>query len=337
MRAFVAAVLLGASAIASALEVAPAPYQARATREGTVRVWGNPELRPLLERWVEGVRRSHPQVRIETHLAGSDVAMAGLYTAKADVALLGRAATAPEVKAFEWIYRYPPLDIEIATGSLAQPGRSPAVIAYVHRDNPLAGLTLRELDAIFSRERRRGAGAPIATWGGLGLAGEWASRPIRLYLVDSESGTGRFFRAAALKDSRMLHWDRITEFSDTSRLRDPSHDAAARALQALARDPFGLAVASGEPVSGAKALALCAEDGACYHASAETLVSRRYPLARSVHAYVNRKPGTPLDAPTRAFLDYVLGADGQRDIDAAAAYLRLAAEVVREERAKLDQ
>src|SRR5207244_5111836 len=114
---------------AHAIEVVPPPYQARQTVEGVIRIWGNPEMKPLLERWERGFHRSHPQVRIESHLTGSDLGMAGLYTAQADIALLGREATGNEVKAFEWIYRYRPTAGEVATGRLDQHGRTPALVA----------------------------------------------------------------------------------------------------------------------------------------------------------------------------------------------------------------
>jgi len=106
---------------------------------------------------------------------------------------MGREATAPELKAFEWIFRYRPARIEIATGSLASPGRSPALVAFVHRENPLRDLSLGQLDAIVGYERLRGSPERIRTWGQLGVQGEWRDRPIHLYIYDLESGTGQFF------------------------------------------------------------------------------------------------------------------------------------------------
>lgn len=188
MRAIVVAALCLAARVAFALDVAAPPYRARTAVEGVVRVWGNPETRPLLERWERAFLRAHPHVRFEHHLDGTDVGMAGLYTGQADLVLTGREATASEVKAFEWIYRYRPLGVEVATGSLDQPGRSPALVVYVHRDNPTRRLTLEQLDAAFSRERLRGAPGAATTWKDLGTGGEWSNRSRFVTRIGLEDG-----------------------------------------------------------------------------------------------------------------------------------------------------
>jgi phosphate transport system substrate-binding protein len=208
------------------------------------------------------------------------------------------------VKAFEWIYRYRPLAIEVATGSIDQPGRSPALAVYVHADNPLAKLTLGDIDAIF-------AGKPISM-----------KRPTRLYTFDTESGTGRFFREIVLKDSRMLDWDRIAE------LEDP--------LAALARDRDGLAVASGPAPAGVKAIAIAGDDGVFRMPTRDEVAARRYPLARAIFAYVNRMPQGPLDAPVAAFLRYALSREGQGEVLRAGTYLPLTGAMQREELKKLE-
>lgn len=313
------ALTLAAVASAQALDVLPPPYQVRERVEGELRIWGNPEMLPLLERWEKAFQKSHPQVRFVNRLDGSDVGMAGLYTGRADIVLLGRSARASEVKAFEWIYRYQPARVEVMGGSLAQPGRSPALVAYVHRDNPVSRLSLAQIDAAFSAERLRGASAAALTWGALSLTGEWAARPVHLYTVDTESGTGRYFREEALMNSRKLNWESLQEFAD----HVPSHDAGRQALDALAADRDGLAVADGPAPARVRALALQLADGASVEATRESLIARRYPLARGIYAYFNRRPGTSLDAVTSAFLAYVLSQEGQREILPGDAYLPL--------------
>jgi phosphate transport system substrate-binding protein len=323
MKTLFAVAVLTAASFAHALDVAPPPYQARTDISGVIRVWGNPEMMPLLARWEAGFRRPHPQVRFESHLMGSDVGMAGLYTGKADIALLGRDAAASEVKAFEWIYRYKPGRVEIANGGMSA-GHSPALVAYVHRDNPLARLTFTQLDALFSADRLRGGPTALRTWGDLGLIGAWGNQPIHLYTFDTESGSGRFFREVVLKDSRKLHWDRLTEFHDSWPLRPHLHDAAKKMLEALARDRYGFAVAGGLAGPGVKAVALAAgDDTDAVAATRENLVSRRYPLGRPVFAYFNRRPDSALDAPVAEFLRYVLSEEGQQHVATGTEYLRL--------------
>lgn len=315
--------LLGAAASAAAHgpEVLPA-YQPAATVSGVIRVWTNPEMQETVRRWSAGFRHYHPGAQVAADYRGSDVAVAGLYTRAADLALLGREATPSEIQAFEWIYRFRPTRVEVLTGSLDQPGHSPALAVFVHKDNPLASLSLAQLDALFDHEARRGA-HPIATWGQLGLGGEWKDRPIRLYTYDAWSGSGRYFRHAALEDSRNLNWDRLREVADSGAGRN---DAGRRILAALAADRYGIAVASLSPDSpGARPLALAGSAGeAPLMPSRDALVARRYPLYRSVVALVNRAPGQPIDPKVAEFLRYVLSREGQAAAE-GGGYLPLAA------------
>jgi phosphate transport system substrate-binding protein len=311
---------------------APQPRpESAAPAANVIRIWGNSAMEPVVRRWEAGLRKRHPEARVELRMTGSDVGMAGLYTARADLALLGRDATAAEIKAFEWVFRYQPSRVEIMTSSLDRPGRSPALVAFVHRDNPLAKISLAQLDALFSEERLRGAGRGIRTWDDLGLAGEWAGKPVNLYTFDTETGTGRFFRNAVLHDSRKLNWERLTEFRDSSSLRDATHDANRKILAALAGDPFGLAVASGPAPAQVRALALADEGAGEIAATRESLISRRYPLARAAYAYFNRKPGTRVDPKIDQFLRYVLSREGQQDVGDAEEYLALNPGTAREQ------
>lgn len=319
------AALVLSSASARSEESELPSYQRMYSVTGVIHVWGNSEMSSLLERWRTGFRKFHPHARIEAKLTGSDIAMAGLYTSLADIALLGRECTASDAKAFEWIFRYRPERVEIATGSFDLPGKSPPLVAFVHRENPLARLTLMQLDAIFSHERRRGADARISTWGDLGLKGVWADRTIKLYADDTERGTGRYFRHAVLGDSRMLNWEHLTEFTDSSPLRRPMHDESRQVLSALSADRYGLAI-TGRPAelsAQVKTIALPAADGDFVEATRGNLISGRYPLTRTVSAYINHRPGERTDSRVGEFLRYVLSREGQRDVVDGGEYLPL--------------
>ena len=302
---------------------------------GVLRLAGAAELRPLVARWQAAFQKKNPAARFELQLTGSDVAIAALTTRRADIALLGREFAAQEGKAFEWIYRAKPAAIEIATGSLGVPGRSPALVVFVHRDNPLTQITLAQLDAAFGNERLRGASAVIRTWGALGLGGAWRDRPIHLYAPDTEDGTGRFFRSAVLNDSRLLAWENLREFSDTKpnpKTHTVTHDAAKKILAALAADPLGLAVAGAAPDDlRVKSLAV---GGVA--ATRETVIARTYPLSRPIYAYVNRAADAPLALKVREFLAYVLSTEGQAEIARAGDYLPLSETNARKQRASLD-
>ena len=297
---------------------------------GLLRIAGNPEMAAVVARWSAGFQKEHPGVRVETHLTGSDTGMAALYTGRADLALLGRAPTPSEVQAFEWIFHYKPAQVEIMTGSLAHAGKSPALVLFVHRANPVAGLTLSQLDAIFGTAHRL-APADIRTWGQLGLTGEWTNQPIHLYAHDAMSGTGRFFRHVVLDDSRMMNWAQLTEFTDTGIPRAATHDAGGRIIAALATDRFGLAVASLD-VATDQVRAVPVPIAA----TRESVMSRRYPLSRAVIACYNRKPGAAVDPLVREFLAFILGPAGQQAVEKDDGYLPLMPELAAKEARRLD-
>lgn len=320
-----------------AQEASLPPYQPSQGVSGSLRLWASEAMRSVVMRWQEGFRKYHPGATVTTDHRGTDVAVAGLYTDSADIALLGREPTASEIQAFEWIFRYRPAQVEIMTGSLDAPGKSPALVVFVHKDNPLFRLTLAQLDAIFDYEHRRGL-SNIRTWGQLGVGGDWASRPINLYARDITSGTGRFFRKAVLGDSRNLNWDHLQEYSDRNNPDGSALDADRQILDQLSRDRFGMAVSSlqfDRPQPKALALAVQA-DGPFVEATRESLVARTYPLTRICIALINRAPGHATDPRVREFLRYILSREGQAEVVREGDFLPLDPHVARAELGKLD-
>lgn len=316
----------------SAHGIQPPPHGSPA---GRLRIWGHPQAEKWLSRQAERFAQRHPRIRIESNLTGSDVGMAALYTGQADVVLMGREATASEVQAFEWVHRYRPTAVPIMTGSLDQVGQAPALVVFVHRDNPIQSLSLAQLDGIFGTAREhgwhdgkpvpsaaRGADRDIRRWGQLGLDGTWSQRAIRMYAPMAESGTGKFFRMRVLADSNRMHWDAIKEFSD------PVHgleDSGARILAALAGDPAGIAISNLQFARPeVRAVALIGEAGELVMPTPDALVSGRYPLTRTIYAYINRPTQAPVDPQVMAWLTDVLGtpAWGRED---SGGYLPLSA------------
>ncbi|MDE2220150.1 MAG: substrate-binding domain-containing protein [Gammaproteobacteria bacterium] len=312
-------------------------YRPTQSVSGTIRVWGNAQMRALVQRWGVAFRRWQPQAKLQLHMTGSDIGMAGLYTGRADLAVLGRASTDSETKAFEWIYGYRPLALQILCGSLDQAGRSPALVVFVHQSNPLAQLALAQLAAIFNDDSRSRTAA-IRRWDQLGLRGEWANQAIHIYSVDTESGTGRFFRHEVLDDGRLLNWDNLTEFKDRRNSDGSVVTSRAQILGALARDRYGIALTS-LPASeaGVRPIALGSKPGGSYYqATARSLIARRYPLSRAIFAYVNRRGAGPMEPKVREFLRFVLSRDGQSQVRARDGYLPLSAALAREQLQDLD-
>lgn len=290
------------------------------TARTLLRVWGDPQLTVLVRRWVRGFRASHPEVNVALHMTGSDTGMAGLYTGKADVTLMGRAATGSELKAYEWVYRHPPLRVEILHGSLESPGKSPALMVFVHRGNPLRQINFAQLRGML--QARPPSGVPhVNTWGALGLSGKWMHRRIDLYVPDTDSGTGRFLRHTVLGGSALLDWRRITEIVSHPSQRDantPSH-----ILRKLAHDPDGLAIAwlprGSDPVTPVPVSEHAA--GPYLLPTMATIRDGRYPLGRAIYAYLTS--GKRKSSLARQFLRYVLSSKGQAAVHSDDGFLPL--------------
>ena len=303
---------------------------------GVIRVWGDDQMNGVMQRWQNAFQKAHPNVRFETKLLGTGTGMAGLYSGVADIALLGREATASEVMAFEWVFRYKPLGIEAATGSLDVPGKTFAVGVFVNKENPLSRLTLTQLDAIFDSDHRR-APRSLSTWGDLGLTGEWQDKRIKTYGYDTETNTGSFFKRAVFNGGDKWNCD-LKEFADSKQAGGSMVDAGPRILAALARDRYGIAFASLRSINRqVRSLAIAAnDDGPFYEATKENLIQRKYPLARAVTMYVNRAAGQALDPKVKEFLRYVLSPEGQREVAQDRDFLPLSQATAGEQLRKIE-
>lgn len=301
-------------ALAATQAIAPPPH---APPPDMVRVWGNAQAAPLIRAWAQDFSRLHPEVSVDAHLIGSDIGMAGLYTGQADIALLGREATASELQAFEWVYLYKPVVLQLMTGSLGRAGLSPAIAVMVHKDNPLRELSMTQLAAIFGGTSD--GHADVRTWGQLGLSGQWTNRTIHAYGPMAESGTGKFFRVSVLADSNRMKWENLTEFADSVSSRGVD-DSGALIATALASDPGGIALGNLQYQNASvKVLAVRAGTAPAQLPTRENLVERRYPLTRQVWAYMH-----PDIAPqVKAFLEYTLSPAGQAVVRKEGGYLPL--------------
>jgi phosphate transport system substrate-binding protein len=329
--------LLTLAAVQAATQETAPDYQASRSLAGTLTVWGPANMSAITSYWAEGFKRVQPGVNVEFKLLGSDTAIPGLYSGQADIALLGRENNITDDNGFSRPLGYPPVRFELTTGSLDVPDKTPALVVFVHRDNPLDHLTLAQLDAIFGHEHRRGS-SNIRTWGELGLAGEWAAQPIRLYGYDARTGTGLYFLEAVLGNSRKMNWDKMREFKDVRRADGSVYRAGQQSLDALRQDRYGMAVSClCFSVPEVRDLALATEAGGPFvRATRESVISRQYPLTRVTYAFLDQPPGNAIKPRSREFLRYVYSSEGQADILREGGYLPLPEGVMAEQRRKLE-
>lgn len=305
-------------------------YRPRHQTVGTIRIWGSPEDGRLIERLEAGFRKYQPKIRFVDSLHGPESTFASVYMDVADIGFMAREIRKPlETMAFEWVHHYPPFEVEIANAGLGlnQGVDRPDVnlAFFINRASPLSCLTLRQLDDIFGAAPRRG-GANVRRWGGLGIGGPWAHRPIHVYGPALDGTAASYVRHSVLEGSRKWNPGYTTVPGSWSEL-----------LETVARDPAGITFAPPLPGNdGVKALRIAASaKSRCIPANAHSVASQQYPLSRTVDVALDRPPGRPLAPKLEEFLRFILSAQGQRSIERDGAYLPLDAATIRAQRRRI--
>ena len=294
------------------VDAAIAPYAKASGISGNLSSIGSDTLNNLMTFWAEGFRKQYPNVRIQVEGKGSSTAPPALIAGTAQLGPMSRPLKAEEIDEFEKKYGYKPSMVRVAVDGLA---------VYVSKDNPIEKLTLKEVDAIFSKTRKRG-GKDAKTWGDVGLTGDWAAKPISLYGRNSASGTYGYFKEVALAKG---------DFKETVK----EQPGSASVVQGVTEDRFGIGYSGiGYRTSGVKPLALSEKGDAYFSTSSEDVLSGKYPISRYLYVYYNAAPGKPLDPLVREFLRYVESREGQETV-VKDGYLPIPAKVSSEELAKL--
>jgi phosphate transport system substrate-binding protein len=306
-----------AEAVSSAVKVDAAipAYQKTSGVSGSLSSIGSDTMNNLMTLWGEAFSRMYPNVKLQVEGKGSSTAPPALISATAQLGPMSRQMKPTEIDEFEKKFGYKPAELRTSFDALA---------VYVHKDNPLASLTMAQADAIFSKTRKRGAAKDVTTWGDLGLTGDWAARPISLYGRNSASGTYGFYKEHVLKNG---------DFKDTVK----EQPGSASVVQGVTNDRYGIGYSGiGYRTSGVRIVPLAESDGGpTSEGSYDDVVSKKYPLARYLYVYFNRAPGKPLDPLVKEFLELVLSREGQ-EVVVKDGYLPLTAAIVTEELKKLD-
>jgi phosphate transport system substrate-binding protein len=312
------------------------PYESKQQVTGVIRSWGHGYLKKMMTLWEEGFRKFHPGVRFQDDLLSSAGAMAGLYTDRADLGVLAREITAPEVAAYQKIAKQKIFPVTVLTGSFGNPDKIMALGVFVNKDNPITKLTFKQLDAIFGAERRRGEKENIRSWGQLGLSGKWRQQSIQPYSGLAYEAPGSFFSQTVMKGSVLWNCD-LRQFDDTP-VNSEGYQYQ-KVVDAVGSDPYAIAIAGAGYVNknpSVKLVALAADDGGPYiEATIENVANLSYPLSRPVKFYIHNGPARPADPKVVEFLRYVLSREGQQQVLREGDFMPLTAEVVREELRKL--
>jgi phosphate transport system substrate-binding protein len=265
-----------------------AAYQTAPGIAGNLNSIGSDTLNNVMTYWAEAFQGLYPNVVIQIEGKGSTTAPPALIEGTAQLGPMSRQMKPTELDAFEKKFGYKPTEIKVAIDALA---------VFVHKDNPIKGLTLTQIDSIFSSTLKRG-GKNAATWGDLGLA-DWAGKPVSLFGRNSASGTYGYFKEHALSKG---------DYKSTVK-EQPGSSAV---VQGVASDIAAIGYSGiGYVTSSVHALPLADKGGDFVEPTYENCLNGKYPLSRYLYVYVNKKPGQPLDPLVNAFVTFILAKQGQ--------------------------
>ena len=311
------------TALSGLPEYRPSPIQG-----GVIRSWGHVFVKKVMESWEREFQKYHPDITFSDNLVSSAAAVGALFTNTADIGIVGREIRPMEVAGYSRVMKQKPFPLEVMTGSFANADKSVALGIFVHKDNPLQRITFAQLDAVFGSEHKRGEKANIRTWGQLGLTGAWADRPIDVYTGELDAAPAFYFSQRVMLGS-MLWNERLLHFDDVNRPDGTVYEAQQQIVDALARNPGGIALSGAGVKNPDVKLIPVAEsaNGTFIVATPATVQDRTYPLSRSVWFYTNQGTGHSLDPRVREFLLFILSRQGQELVRQEGEYLPLTPEL----------
>lgn len=258
---------------------------------GNLTSQGSDTLANLMTLWAEAFKKNYPNVNIQIQAAGSSTAPPALAEGTSNVGPMSRMMKDSEIEAFESRYGYRPTAVPVAIDALA---------IFVHKDNPIKGLTIGQVDAIFSSTRRCGAKENIDRWGDLGMTGAWANRPIQLYGRNSVSGTYGYF-----KDNALCKGDFKNSVNE--------QPGSASVVQSISTSLNAIGYSGiGYRTSSIRTVPLATKAGEPFiDATPEQAASGEFPLSRFLYVYVNKRPNQPMQPLDREFVKLILSKQGQ--------------------------
>jgi phosphate transport system substrate-binding protein len=264
--------------------------------------------------WGSLLLRTHPDISVQMQASGSSTASSALIAGSARIGMMSRPMREQELQAFRAAFGYLPTAIPVALDAL---------VVYVHRDNPVSGLRLDQLDAMFSATLRCGYGRPIRYWSEVGVEGSLGRRRIQLYGRNSVSGTYGFFIERVL-----CKGDFLPENNELP--------GSASVIQMVGQSRRAIGYAGlGYRHANVRGVPLAvSEDEPFVMPERDSVISGTYPLARYLYLYVNKPPGRPLTPGVEALLDVILSREGQALVE-EDGYVSLPDDVLKAARARL--
>jgi phosphate transport system substrate-binding protein len=287
-------------------------------------------LKVLVEKWFEKFKTYHPEVTlaIAPPYAGS-LGAVELVKGDLDFVFVSRELKPDDITGFKAKFGYEPLSVPVSGGSYRHYGALDAIAFYVNKDNPLEKITFDQLDAMYSSTHYRG-GKPITKWGDLGLTGEWADKPVKLYGIKPWNGFEEFVRQRVLSVG-----DKRGEWREDIAFEKVVFPVAKK----VSDDRYGIGYSGIAYIdAGVKVIPVVEKAGGLPQAPTyENVALATYPLSRLTFFNTNKAPGKPLNPALDEFLRFVLSREGQQVVLEHASYIPLRATQIQMSRALLDK
>lgn len=244
----------------------------------------------MMTLWSEEFSNLYPGVNIQVQASGSSTAIPALNQGTAQFGPMSRAMRVSEIASFEREHGYPPTELKIAIDAIG---------IFVHQDNPLVSLSIKELDAMFSATLRCGHDVAIDSWADLGIQTQWSERKVQLYGRNSASGTYGFFKKNALCKGDFS--PQVNELP-----------GSAVVVQSVANSINSIGYSgAGYKISGTRSVAISHGSSAAYLPNNDNIAQGKYPLSRFLYIYVNKHPTKPMPELEREFIRFIYSKQGQ--------------------------
>ncbi|MFP5431106.1 MAG: PstS family phosphate ABC transporter substrate-binding protein [Gammaproteobacteria bacterium] len=283
-----------AGAVHAAVDPKLPTYQKTTGVSGNLSSIGSDSLNNLMTLWAESFKKQYPNVNIQIQGAGSSTAPPAMEQGTANFGPMSRAMKDNEIQAFEKKHGYKPTAVTVAIDALA---------VFVHKDNPIKGLSMPFVDAAFSATRKCGYEKEVTKWGQLGVKGALANQNLQLFGRNSVSGTYGYF-----KENALCKGDFKKNVNE--------QPGSASVVQSVSTALNGIGYSGlGYKTSSVRTVPLKGSDGEFYDANEKNALSGKYPLARPLLVYVNKHPNKPLQPLEAEFFKLVLSRQGQEVVE----------------------
>jgi phosphate transport system substrate-binding protein len=247
-----------------------------AVQQSTLTIKGSDTMVILVQRWTE----LYPTKNISFQVTGggSGTGIAALINGTTDICASSRPMKPAEIAQMKEKFGRVPVEIRVARDGIS---------IYVHKDNPISKITLKQLKEIFSGK--------IKNWKQLG----GADHSIILYSRENNSGTYEFFKEHVLSKK---------DFAPTAQ-HMPGTSAV---VGAVAMDRWGIGYGGAAYTVGVKEVPVALDENNTYYfPKEENILSGKYPISRFLFFYIKDKP----QGQMKEFIDWVIGKGGQKVVN----------------------